>query len=778
MAKFGIGQAVRRLEDRRFTTGGGAFVGDLVLPRQCHGVAVLSPHAHAVIESIDARAAKAAPGVVCVLVGADAVADKVNGIPPFFMPESWGGPKGFSTIRPLLLSDRVRRVGDYVAFVVAETEAQARDAAELVVVNYRPLPALIDLEEAAKADAPKIWPDCPTGNIGVTIAFGDEAAADAAFAAAKHVAKVRLVNNRVTANPIEPRCAVGVYEPADGRYTLHTTSQDPHSVRTAVSAALNAPESKIRVSSPDVGGGFGMKANLYPDDVLVLWAARRCGRPVKWTATRSESLLCDNHARDQVVYGELALDEHGKFLAIRSTAYQALGAYWWAAATAPLFWSLMFIPSLYDVQTIDIRTTAVCTNTTPTSVYRGAGRPEAIYLIERLVERAAQITGIDRVELRRRNLIKPSALPYHTPTHHIYDSGEFEALLDKCLKLADWDGFAARRRASERSGKLRGRAVTPYIELGGVFNERMEIRFDPGGMVSIVAGTHSHGQGHATAFAQLVAEWLGVPFEAINYIQGDTDKVMFGRGTFAARSSLVGGNGLRVAADALIARGKEMAGAIMEAAPGDIEFNAGAFTVAGTDKRMSIVDVARAFFAPAGPVMKLGLGLDGVGTWSGVPGGAPNYPNGCQVCEVEVDPDTGAVRIDRFAAVDDLGMAINPMICEGQIHGGVAQGVGQALFENIVYDRETGQLMTGSFLDYGMPRAGDLPPFVSELVEIPAKTNPLGIKGIGEAGTIAAPPTVVNAVLDALRERGVEHLDMPLTPARIWQAANSVKSNS
>ncbi|MBV1699433.1 MAG: molybdopterin-dependent oxidoreductase [Hyphomicrobiales bacterium] len=310
MAKFGIGQAVRRLEDRRFTTGGGAFVGDLVLPRQCHGVAVLSPHAHAVIESIDARAAKAAPGVVCVLVGADAVADKVNGIPPFFMPESWGGPKGFSTIRPLLLSDRVRRVGDYVAFVVAETEAQARDAAELVVVNYRPLPALIDLEEAAKADAPKIWPDCPTGNIGVTIAFGDEAAADAAFAAAKHVAKVRLVNNRVTANPIEPRCAVGVYEPADGRYTLHTTSQDPHSVRTAVSAALNAPESKIRVSSPDVGGGFGMKANLYPDDVLVLWAARRCGRPVKWTATRSESLLCDNHARDQVVYGELALDEH------------------------------------------------------------------------------------------------------------------------------------------------------------------------------------------------------------------------------------------------------------------------------------------------------------------------------------------------------------------------------------------------------------------------------------------------------------------------------------
>jgi len=778
MSKFVIGQAVRRVEDRRFTTGAGAFVGDLVLPRQCYGVAVLSPHAHAKIERVDVLAAKAAPGVVCVLTGADALADEIGGIPPFFMPESWGGPKGFSTVRPVLLADRVRRVGDYVAFVVAETEAQARDAAELVAVVYEPLPAQVDVEEAAQAHAPKIWPDCPNGNIGVTIAFGDKAATDTAFAKARHVAKVRLVNNRVTANPIEPRCAVGVYESADGRYTLHTTSQDPHSVRTAASAALNLPESKIRVSSPDVGGGFGMKANLYPDDILVLWAAKRCGRPVKWTATRSESLLCDNHARDQVVYGELALDENGKFLAIRSTAYQALGAYWWGAATAPLFWSLMFIPSLYDVQTIDISTNAVFTNTTPTSVYRGAGRPEAIYLIERLVERAAEVTGIDRVELRRRNLIKPEALPYHTPTHHTYDSGEFEKLMDKCLTLADWNGFAARRRESERRGKLRGRAVTPYIELGGVMNDRMEIRFDPGGMVSIIAGTHSHGQGHATAFAQLVAEWLGVPFEAINYIQGDTEKVMFGRGTFAARSSLVGGNGLRVAADAVIARGKEMAGALMEAAPGDIEFNAGTFTVIGTDKRMPIADIARAFFTPAGPVMKLGLGLDGVGTWSGVPGGAPNYPNGCQVCEVEVDPETGAVHVDRFAAVDDLGMAINPMICEGQIHGGIAQGVGQALFESIVYDEETGQLITGSFLDYGMPRAEDFPLFLSELVEIPAKTNPLGIKGIGEAGTIAAPPTVVNAVLDALHERGVEHLDMPLTPARIWRAANGVKANS
>jgi carbon-monoxide dehydrogenase large subunit len=489
-------------------------------------------------------------------------------------------------------------------------------------------------------------------------------------------------------------------------------------------------------------------------------------------------MLLDNHARDQVVYGELALDENGKFLAIRSTAYQALGAYWWGAATAPLFWSVMFVPSLYDVQTMHVSTSAVFTNTAPTSVYRGAGRPEAIYLIERLVERAAQVTGIDRVELRRRNLIKPEALPYHTPTHHNYDSGEFEKLMDQCLTLADWNGYPARRKESMRRARLRGRAVTPYIELGGVSNDRMEIRFDPGGMVTIIAGTHSHGQGHATAFAQLVSAWLGVPFEAINYIQGDTEKVAFGRGTYAARSSLVGGNGLRAAADAVIARGKEMAGALLEASPGDIEFSAGTFTVVGTDKRLSIGQVARAFFAPAGPVMKFGLGLDGVGTASGVPGGAPNYPNGCQVCEVEIDPETWAVDVDRFVAVDDLGMVINPLICEGQIHGGIAQGVGQALFENIVYDQTSGQLITGSFLDYGMPRAGDFPPITSALVEVPATTNPLGIKGIGEAGTIAAPPTVVNAVLDALREFGVEHLDMPLTPQRIWQAVNAAQQNA
>ena len=735
MTKFGIGQAVRRVEDQRFTTGTGEYVADLVLPRQCYGAQVLSPHAHAKITKIDVTAAKEAPGVVCVLTGADALADEIGGIPPHFMPEHWGGPKGFATIRPILLADFVRCVGDRVAFVVAETEHQARDAAELVVVDYEPLLALVDVEQAAKPDAPKIWKDCPSGNIAVTIAFGDKAASDVAFESAKHIASVRLVNNRIAGNAIEPRCSIGVYDYSQGKYTLHTASQDPHGVRGVLaSAVFHIPESKIRVLSPDVGGGFGVKANIYPEDVLVLWAAKCCGRPVKWTATRSESLMLDTHAREQVIYGELAIDADGKFLGIRATGYQALGAYWWAAITAPLFFSLMLIPSVYDVQTIDLSTRAVFTNTAPTSVYRGAGRPEAIYLIERLVDRAAQLSGIDRVELRRRNLIKPSAMPYHTPTHQNYDSGDFERLMDKCLALADWAGFAKRREESERRGRLRGRAVTPYIELAGVFNDRMELRFDPSGMVTIIAGTHSHGQGHATAFSQLVAEWLGVPFENINFIQGDTDKVAYGRGTFAARSSMVGGNALRAAADAVIARGKEMAGALMEAAVTDIEFKSGSYSVVGTDKHMSISDVARAFFAPAGPVVKLGLGLDGIGSYAGVPGGAPNYPNGCQVCEVEVDPETGSVVIDRLAAVDDLGMIINPMIVEGQIHGGLAQGVGQALFENVVYEEGSGQLITGSFLDYGMPRASDFPAFLSELVEIPAKRIPSASRALRNPG--------------------------------------------
>lgn len=775
MTKFGIGQAVRRVEDQRFLTGTGSYVSDIVLPRQAYGVAVFSTQAHATIKRIEVAQAKTSPGVVCVLTGADAKADGIGGIPPHFMPEAWGGPKGFSTIRPVLVADRVRCVGERIAFVIAESEAQARDAADLIEVDYEPLAAIVDTEAAAQPDAPKIWEACATGNIGATIAFADKAAVDAAFAKARHAVSLRLENNRVTASAIEPRACNGTYDHASGTYTLYSTSQDPHGLKSSLATAIfNLPETKFRVIAPDVGGGFGMKANLYPEDALVLWASRRCARPVKWVASRSDSLMCDTHARDQVIYGELALDETGKILAIRAKAFQALGAYWWGAATAPLFFSLMLIPSIYDVQAIDLTTQAVFTNTAPTSVYRGAGRPEAIYFIERLLDHAAHVTGIDRVELRRRNMIKPEALPYHTPTHQNYDSGAFELMMDKCLKLADWDGFAARKAASKTAGKLRGRAVTPYIEIAGVFNERMELRFDASGMVSIIAGTHSHGQGHETAFSQLVAEWLGVPFESVRYIQGDTEKVAFGRGTFAARSSMVGGSALRLAANAIIEKAKPMAGVLMEAAVDDIEFAAGRFVVKGTDKAIPITVVAKAFFAPAGPVLKFGLGLDAAASYSGIPGGAPNYPNGCQVCEVEIDPETGAVTVERFAAVDDLGMVINPLICEGQIHGGIAQGLGQALIENVAYD-QSGQLVSGSFMDYGMPRAHDMPSIASSLEQIPAKTNPLGIKGIGESGTIGAPPTIVNAALDALRPLGVTHIDMPLTPSRVWHAIQDAR---
>jgi carbon-monoxide dehydrogenase large subunit len=776
MSKFGIGQPVRRVEDQRFLTGRGNFVDDVILPQQAYGALVLSPHAHAKIISIDTSAASAAPGVLCVLTGKDAIADKIGGLPPYFLPVAWGGPPAFSTTRPILIADRVRCIGDRVAYVVAETAAQARDAADLIKVEYEVLPCIVDVEKAARDDAPKVWDECNTGNVSVRLQFGDTAATDAAFASAKHKVSLRVENNRVSANSLEPRASNGQYDPGTGTFTLYTTSQDPHSVRHSLAEQIfHLPETSFRVISPDVGGGFGMKSNIYPDDVLVLWASRRCGRPVKWTATRSEALLLDTQAREQVVTGELALDENGKILALRSSAVQAIGAYYTAAMTAPLFFSLFFITSVYDIKTIDVSTAGVFTHTPPVSVYRGAGRPEAIYLMERLIEAAARETGIDQVTIRKRNLIPQSALPYETVTHQHYDSGDFAGLMEKCLANSDWDGYAARAQESAARGKLRGRSVTPYIELGGVFNDRMEIRFDPGGTLSIFAGTHSHGQGHATAFAQLVSQWLGVPFESIRYVQGDTQQVSFGRGTFAARSSMVGGGALRAAADNIIARGKLMASAILEASENDLDFKEGRYHVVGTDKSIGLTDVAKAFFAPAGPVLKFGLGLEASGTYSGVPGGAPNYPNGCQVCEVEVDPQTGDVRIDRFTVVDDLGMIINPMICEGQIHGAIAQGAGQALREKVMIEPSSGQLQSGSFMDYGLPRAADFPHFASELVEIPAKTNPLGVKGIGESGTVGAPAALVNAVLDAVRPAGVKDLSMPLTPQRVWGALQAAR---
>jgi carbon-monoxide dehydrogenase large subunit len=773
MSTFGIGQPVRRVEDRRFLTGRARYVDDITLPHQAHGVFLLSPHAHARITRLDATRALAAPGVFTVLTGADAAADGLGGIPPHAMPEDMGGPKGYRTFRHVLVKDTVRHVGERVAFVVAETAADARAAVELIDVEYEPLPAVVTLEQAAADGAPKIWGEW-SSNVCFALRMGDAAATDAAFARAHRVATVSLVNNRLSANALETRGAIGDYHAADETSTLYTSTQNPHGVRSVLAQAVfHMPETRLRVIADDVGGGFGMKGDVYPEEAMVLWASRRCGRPVKWIQSRTESLLTDDHGRDQVVRGEMAVDADGKILAIRAEALHALGAYIVGAALVPVIYSLKLVPSAYVVPAVSLTTKAVFTNTSPTGPYRGAGRPEAVYLTERLLDRAAHELGMDPVEIRRRNLIPSSAMPYTTRTGFVYDSGEFAAVMDRCLDVADWKGFAGRRAASERRGKRRGRALTYYIEDCGVFNDRMELRFDPSGNVTIVAGTFSHGQGHATTYAQMVSEWLGVPFDNIRLVQGDTSQVSFGRGTYASRSVMIGGSALKMATDSLVEKARALAAHLMEAAPADLVFKDGRFQVAGTDRGMSLVDVAKISYRPVGLPRQFGIGLEASGTWSAEP---QNFPNGAHVCEVEVDPDTGEVVLDRYVVVDDVGRVINPLICDGQIQGGLAQGIGQALFEDVVYDGDSGQLLASTFMEYAMPRAADLPAFVTDFHEVLCRTNPLGVKGVGEAGSVAAPPTVINAIVDALRPLGVDHVDMPATPRTVWsriQAAGS-----
>ena len=777
MAKFGIGQAVRRVEDHRFLTGAGRYVDDLTLPGMCHGVNVLSPHAHARIKKVDTAKAKAAPGVLLVLTGKDAAHDKLGGFTAAMMPEDLGAPKGHRIHQYLLQSDKVRFVGDRVAFVVAETQAQARDAAELVEVTYEELPAVAMLEDAAKDGAPKVWDDNPNGNVAFMLAIGDEKATDAAFAKAKHVVKLRVENNRLAPVSMEPRTSIGDYNAADDAYTLYTSSQNPHGVRMEIAHIFHIAENQLRVVAPDVGGGFGLKGSVFPDDALVVWASRKLRRPVKWVATRSESMMTDHTGRDLVSHGELALDEKGKILAIRSQSLFQVGAYFVGPGMVTGLFSMRFIPEAYDVQTVHLVCKGLFTNTPQAGPYRGAGRPEAAYFTERMIEHAAKQIGMEVDEIRRVNLIPPSKFPYNTPTWYTYDSGEFVRLLDKCMDMADWKGYEKRRKASEKAGKLRGHSVCYYIEFGGIFNDRMDIRFDPGGNVTVFGGTHSHGQGHATVFAQLVHEFLGVPFESIRYVQGDTGQVQFGRGTYGARSAVVGGSSLKYAADAIIAKAKPMAAAMMEADTGDIEFKDGTFKVAGTDKAIPLTEVAKASFAPMGPMTKFGIGLEGSGSYSPEP---PSHPNGAHAVEVEIDPETGEVVVDRYVMVDDLGQVLNPMIVNGQQHGGVAQGIGQALYENLAYDRDSAQLITGSFMDYAMPRADMLPHFEIALEEMPCLTNPIGVKGIGESGTIGAPPVVINAVIDALSPLGIDRIDMPATPGKVWELirkANGAKAH-
>ena len=766
--KFGIGQPVPRTEDPRFLKGVGRYVGDMLPAHLAHGVVLRSPHAHARIKSVDTAAAKQAPGVLAVLTGADARADKLGVLPCTAPPIAFGGPpKAFMALHPIVQHERVRFVGDPVAFVVAETLNQARDAAELIQVDYEVLPAIASTGDAHKPNAPQVWPDAP-GNTWFAMERGDKAAADAAFARAAHVVSLKIANNRLSANSMEGRTALAEYDPTSGKTTLHTSTQQPHKVRAGLAGAVfREPEMKFRVISPDVGGGFGMKGGVFPEDALVSWAARKCGRPVKWVSERSEGIQSDCHGRDSVSEASLALDKDGKFIGLRVSTNYCQGAYLTPSAGVPAGMGSMALTNVYDIPAAHIALRAVYTNTTPVGPYRGAGKPEAIYVMERLVDSAAAEMGIDPIELRRRNYIRSAAVPYKTPLVLVHDSANYEAVMDMAVDAADWDGYAKRKAESRKHGKLRGRGVAYFMEICGPFNDRMEIRFDENGSVTVVAGTHSHGQGHETVYAQMISEWLGVDFHSVRMIQGDTDAVGFGRGTYGSRSMTIGGSALKNAADVLVEKAKKMAGHVLEASAGDIQFADGKFTVVGTDKSIGLVELARKTYAPMGWPAEFGVGLEAVGTFTPT---RSNFANGCHICEVEVDPDTGDVKIVRYVGVDDSGVIINPLLFEGQIHGGLAMGIGQALLEHVAFDESSGQLLSGSFMDYAMPKAEHFSWF--DMHELPdrCRSNPIGVKGAGENGTVGAPPTVINAIVDALRDRGVTDVPMPATPLRVWQA--------
>ncbi len=766
---FGVGQPVTRKEDPRFLTGRGRYVSDIDLPRQTFAVFIFSPHAHAAIRSIDKKAAEAAPGVLAVLTGKDYTADGLGPINPEAMPEDFGGPKGHRTKHYPLALDRVRFVGERVAVVIAETEAQGRDAAELVNIDYEILPAVVRAADAVKPGAAQVYAESPN-NTCFTLRMGNVDEVEPAFARAAHVTKLELFNNRLNAFTMEPRGCIAEYDDREERYTLYSSTQNVHGIRHGLShAILHVPESRIRVVAKDVGGGFGMKGNLYPEEAVLPWAAKKVGRPVKWIATRSEALLGDDQGRDLYVTAELALDKDGHFLALRWKGLHNVGAYIEGSGIIPVLFVLKLAPTVYDIPAVAVFNSAVFTHTPPTIPYRGAGRPEAVYIMERLIDKAAHEMKLDRAEIRKRNFIKPAAMPFATKTGWTYDSGDYNAVMSKCQGLADWQGYEARKAASEKAGKKRGRGIVAYVDNTGIFNERMEIRFDPSGTVTVQAGTLSHGQGHETSYAQMVSDWLGVPFESIRLQQADTDEVAIGRGTYASRSMHVGGSALQAAANDVIEKGKKFAAHFMEANAADITFVAGKFTIAGTDKSMPIQKVAAMSFIPVGIPAELGVGLRGEGAFSAH---VPSFPNGCHICEVEVDPDTGEVALDRYTVVDDIGTVINPLLAAGQIHGGVVQGAGQALIEDIVHD-ENGQFLTGSLMDYGLPRADDMPNIKVDFNPVPSKSNPLGVKGVGEGGTVAATPTVINAILDALAPLGVGTIAMPATPERVWQAVQA-----
>ncbi|MBS0340379.1 MAG: xanthine dehydrogenase family protein molybdopterin-binding subunit [Proteobacteria bacterium] len=779
-----IGEAYKRKEDVRFLTGAGQYTADVFMERQAHAVFVRSPHAHAAIKSIDISAAKDMPGVIGIFSGKD-IDGKMGGLPCGWLINNPDGTPMKEPPHPILAIGKVRYVGDHVALVVAETLEQARNAAEAVQVDYDVLPALVSVADAAKKSSGVSIHEQAPDNQCYKWTLGDKAAVDAVFAGAAHVTKLDLVNNRLIPNAIEPRVAVAAYNRANEEYTLYVANQNPHVERLLMTAfVLGLPEHKVRVIAPDVGGGFGSKIFLYAEDVALTWASKQLNRSIKWVADRSESFLSDAHGRDHVSHAEMAMDKDGKFLAMRAHTDANLGAYLSTFSTAvPTILYATLLAGQYTTPQIYVEVDAWFTNTAPVDAYRGAGRPEATYLLERLVTRCAWDMKLGQDEIRKRNFI--TQFPYQTPVALQYDTGDFHASMNKAQQLADVAGYAARKAASEAKGKLRGVGYSSYIEACGIAPSNIagalgaraglfecgEIRVHPTGSVTVFTGSHSHGQGHETTFAQVVAGRLGIPVENVDVVHGDTGRVPFGMGTYGSRSISVGGAAIMKALDKIEAKAKKIAAHLMEASDADIDFAGGEFSVKGTDKKIPFGQVALTAYVPHNyPLDKLEPGLNETAFYDPT---NFTFPGGTYICEVEVDKGTGEVTVDRFTAVDDFGTIINPMIVEGQVQGGIVQGIGQALLENCVYDNESGQLLTGSFMDYAMPRARNFPNFKLDTTCTPCTHNPLGTKGCGEAGAIGSPPAVINAVLDALAPLGVKDLDMPASPNRVWEAMHA-----
>jgi carbon-monoxide dehydrogenase large subunit len=776
----GIGASVRRKEDLRFISGHGHYTDDINRPNQSHAIIKRSDRPHANIRAIDTSAAKAAPGVVAIYTHTDLEAAALGGIPCGWQIHSKDGSAMAEPMHPILASGKVRHVGDPVVVVIAETKQQAKDAAELVVIDYEDLPAVSTMRDALKPGAPQLHAEAPN-NLCFDWHLGDKELVDAAFARAHKIVKLDLLNSRLVPNAMETRAAIGDYDPMSGDYTLYTTSQNPHVIRLLMGAfVLHLPEHRLRVVAPDVGGGFGSKIYHYAEEAIVTWSAGKLKRPVKWTCDRSEAFVSDAHGRDHDSVAEMAIDEKGNFLALKVSTLANMGAYLSTFAPAvPTYLSATLLAGVYKTPAIYAEVKAVFTNTVPVDAYRGAGRPESTFLLERLMDVIARDTGMDRVALRRQNFIPADAFPYQTPVALQYDSGDYQTTLTSALAAADWDGFEARRAAAAAKGKLRGIGISTYVEACGIAPSKLvgalgaraglyevaQIRVHPTGSVTVFTGTHSHGQGHETTFAQLVADQLGIPFENVDIVHGDTNKIPFGMGTYGSRSLAVGGTAMVKAMDKIIAKGKKIAAHLLEASVEDIEFAGGNFTVAGTDKVKTIGEIALTAYVPHNyPIEEIEPGLEETAFYD--PANF-TFPGGCHICEVEIDPETGVTSVVGFTAVDDVGRVINPMIVEGQVQGGVAQGIGQALYEAAIYDSEA-QLVSGSFMDYTMPRADDLPNISVGTETTLCTHNALGVKGCGEVGAIGSPPAVINAVVDALRDYGVRHINMPASPLKIW----------